>query len=78
MRIVVYDGAEKKVVIRAMILLDEKELKQLIGYAEDLLVDPNDHSHLNDESFKRELTIARSDGDRSKLNRFTRSVVESD
>lgn len=76
MRII--DDSTNKVLTRVTVLFDKQELNQLIGYAEALMKDPNDHSHINDESYKRELTIARSDGDRSKLDPFTRSIVEAD
>ncbi len=41
-----------------MLLLTRGEMRQLIGYAEQLLEDPNcDHVHLSDEDYKKEVTL---------------------
>lgn len=39
------------------IYLTSAEALQMLGYLEQLVAEPNEHYHLNDESFEREITL---------------------
>jgi len=57
---IIVDETTSKSLSNATILLTEKETTQMIGYLEELLSNKkqNEHYHLNNDNFSKEITIA--------------------
>lgn len=55
----IIDKESKKKVDDIVLILTKSEMKQLLGYARQLLETPppSDHYHLSDEDYKKEITI---------------------
>ena len=57
---IVFDETTDKNLVNTTILLTKNEAIQLMGYLEDLLsnTEQNEHYHLNNDNFSKEITIA--------------------
>lgn len=54
----ILDNKSNKKLDNITIFLTESEIKQLIGYAEQLLATPSeDHHHLSSTDYKKEITL---------------------
>lgn len=63
----IIDYARPEPLSEITLMLKEEEVRNLIGYLEQLLANPADHFHLSSEDFQTEITIARYDTPRPDL-----------
>ena len=56
MRMRIYDGKNKKTLKSILIMLTPVEINELVGALQSLNM-KNDHVHLDDEEYKREITV---------------------
>jgi len=78
----IIDEMTNKSLSNITILLEKSELTQLIGYLEDLSseVAQNEHYHLNNDDYSKEITIAVYD-DKGSLEHFAekyKKIIVSD
>ena len=57
---IIFDETSNKSLDNITLLLTKNEATQMIGYLEDLLLntEKNEHYHLNNDSYSKEITIA--------------------
>lgn len=55
----ILDSETNRAISNISVFLTPREAREMIGYLEQLLEDPHmHHTHLNDEDYEREITLA--------------------
>ena len=75
----ILDNDSDKAMSNILILLTQKEAKIVVGYLEQMLENKErdgDHSHINDDSYQHEITVAIYDEKNYDNNDFHPRVIK--